>query len=334
MLYSLKHFDESEVAKQRMKIIRFYETYGEKATKEAFGADRKVISRWKKRLTETGGKLESLIPFSTRPKRVRMPRIHWKVVAYIRSLRETYPRIGKEKIKPLVDEYCEKEGLQTISVSTIGNTIKRHHLFFHTTQKVYHDPSSGWAQRRHREKRTKVKHSPKPTEFGYVISDTIERVTDGIKDYFYNALEIKSRFALTLHYKRLSSKNMEEFSLQFQKIYPGQIHTWQTDNGSENLGDFHTYLKKDGILHVFSYPRCPRINAYIERYNRTVQEEFIDHHIRLLPDEKLFNTKLAEYLIFYNTKRVHKGLGNKSTPVQYLIDEGVLSQMCLTYTIP
>jgi len=32
-------FDESEVAKQRLKIIKFYQQYGEKAAKEAFGVD-------------------------------------------------------------------------------------------------------------------------------------------------------------------------------------------------------------------------------------------------------------------------------------------------------
>jgi len=45
MLYSLRHFDASEVSQQRMKIITFYEKYGERATKEAFGANRKVIHR-------------------------------------------------------------------------------------------------------------------------------------------------------------------------------------------------------------------------------------------------------------------------------------------------
>lgn len=50
MLYSLRNFDQSEVAQQRVKIINFYHRYGEKATKEAFGADRKVISRWRQRL--------------------------------------------------------------------------------------------------------------------------------------------------------------------------------------------------------------------------------------------------------------------------------------------
>lgn len=44
------------------KIKGFYNTHGEIATKEAFGVDRKVISRWKKRLTGSGGKLVSLVP--------------------------------------------------------------------------------------------------------------------------------------------------------------------------------------------------------------------------------------------------------------------------------
>jgi len=44
MLSSLRRYSQSEVAQQRMKIIKFYQQYGEEATKEAFGADRKVIS--------------------------------------------------------------------------------------------------------------------------------------------------------------------------------------------------------------------------------------------------------------------------------------------------
>ena len=52
MLYSLRNFDANEIAQQRMKIIRFYEKYGEQATREAFGANRKVISRWRKRIGE------------------------------------------------------------------------------------------------------------------------------------------------------------------------------------------------------------------------------------------------------------------------------------------
>ena len=62
MLYSLRRFERSEIAQQRMKIIKFYEGYGEKATREAFGADRKLISSWRRRLKDSRGELSSLVP--------------------------------------------------------------------------------------------------------------------------------------------------------------------------------------------------------------------------------------------------------------------------------
>ena len=69
----------------------------------------------------------------------------------------------------------------------------------------------------------------------------------------------------------------------------------------------------------------------IKRYNRTTQEEYVDNYLDIIDDKPLLHRKLAEYLIFYNTRRVHKSLGNK-TPIDYLIEQRVLPQMCLTYT--
>jgi len=265
--------------------------------------------------------------------RIRRSHISQAIVAFVKTHRETYPRIGKEKIKPLLDEYCRENGLSVVSESTIGNIIKRHRFFFHKTGRIYHDPGSHWARNARKEKRTRIRRSPQPDYFGHVISDTVERVTDGIKDYFYNAIEVRSRFALSLNYKRLSSRNMEDLYHRFQSVYPGEIVVWQSDNGSEHLGQFDLRLKRDHVSHLFSYPRCPKINAYIERYNRTLQEEFIDHNLDVIHDKVLFAARLADYLIFYNTKRAHKGL-KKRTPVDYLIAEGVMSHKCLTYARP
>ncbi len=85
------------------------------------------------------------------------------------------------------------------------------------------------------------------------------------------------------------------------------------------------------LVELFSYPRCPKINTYIERYNRTIHEEFIDNNLDVIHDKPSFNQRLADYLIFYNTQRPHKSLGLKS-PVEYLIANGGMSQMSLTYT--
>ena len=297
--------------------------------RKPFGADRKVISRWKKKLKQHNGALEGLIPESTRPRRVRTSNIDFKIVEFIRDLRQEYPRLGKEKIKPLLDEFCRAQGLKPLAESTIGKVIKRHKLFYQKTGRVYHDPS---ITRQHRQKRLRVKRSPRHEEFGHIISDTVERVTDGVKDYFYNAIDAKLKFALTLNYKRLNSKNMRDFYMRFKSLYPLQIKDWQSDNGSENLGEFDKTLSKAQIPHLFIYPRCPRINSIVERYNRTIQEEFIDNHLDIIHDKPLFHQHLAEYMLFYLTKRIHKSL-DKMTPVDYLIKKGGRSHLYGTYTI-
>lgn len=280
MIASLRRFNHDEAAQKRMEIITFYERFGEGATKQAFGADRRVISRWKKRLRESGGRLVSLVPQSTRPKTVRTPQTHLKIIKFIKTQREDHPRIGKEKIKPDLDEYCLSSGIPTVSTSTIGNIIKRHHFFLQKTGRVYHYPGSKWAQNKvKKKKRLRIKHSPKPIDYGHILSDTVERITEGVKDYFMSAIDAKMKFALTLRYKRITSENMKDFYQRFMSVYPGTVRVWQSDNGSENLGKFDTQLEADHIPHLFIYPRCPKIDAFIERYNRTLQEEFIDHII-------------------------------------------------------
>ena len=251
-----------------------------------------------------------------------------EILRFIRQTRQKYPRLGKEKIKPLLDEFCAENGLKTIAESTIGKVIKRHKLFYQKTGRVYHDPNR---KKPIQQKRLRVKHSPRHEDFGHIIADTVTRVTDGVKDYFYNAIDATLKFALTLNYKRLNSKNMKDFYERFRAFYPLQIKDWQTDNGLENLGDFDKTLQRADIPHLFIYPRCPKINSIIERYNRTIQEEFIDNHLDVIHDKSLFHEQLAEYLVFYHTKRIHKSL-DKMTPVDYLIKNGGMSHLYGTYT--
>jgi hypothetical protein len=124
-------FIKGEIAQQRMKIIKFYEKYGEKTTLEIFGVNRKTVNRWRKRLKENNGKVVALLPLPKRPKRVRKSVIPAEITEFIKTIRLRYPRIGKEKIKPILDKYCSENGIKSISESTIGNIIKRHNFFFH-----------------------------------------------------------------------------------------------------------------------------------------------------------------------------------------------------------
>ncbi|MGB9637599.1 MAG: integrase core domain-containing protein, partial [Microgenomates group bacterium] len=324
MLSSLKRFSRDEVAQERLKILEFYQEYGEKATLKAFGVNRKTIWVWRKRFNSGRNQLSALISSSTRPKTIRRMEVDLRIIKYIKSLRETHYRLGKRKIKPLVDEYCRQLGIKSISVSTVGKVIKRHHLFFQKQGRIYHHPSSGWAKPRRPVKRLRIRYSPKPAEFGHLQMDTVLKINQGVKLYLYSAIDIKLKFSFSLPYFKLNSFNTLDFFKKLELVYPGQIKSLQTDNGLEFLGVFHQYLLKRKIIHYFIYPRCPKINGVIERYQRTLQEEFLEPNLDLIYHPKLFYEKLAEYLLFYNTKRAHESLGFKS-PLDYLIEKGGMS---------
>jgi hypothetical protein len=330
VISSLKRFSRDEVAKERLRVIEFYDLHGEKTTREAFKVGRDTIWIWKKRLKESHNSISSLIPTPTTPKTKRTMLVHPKVVMHIRFLREEHPRLGKEKIKPLLDKYCLKERLPAIEISTIGKVIKRNNFFFQKSGKVYHNPGSGFARRK-QTKRIRVRYTPKPTEIGYIEIDTVLRFVDGIRYYFYQAVDVKGKFAFSLMYKHLNSQNTVDFFKKLERVSPYLITTIQTDNGLEFLGDFEDYLKKHKIPHIFIYPRCCRINGVVERFNRTIQEEFIDNNLEYIHNPVLFTGKLIDYLIFYNTERVHKSLGLIS-PIDYLILKEGLSNNSVTYT--
>ena len=90
-----------------------------------------------------------------------------------------------------------------------------------------------------------------------------------------------------------------------------------SDNGSEFMKHFDTAVREACNDHWHTYPKTPKMNAHCERFNRTIQEEFVDYHTPLLLDPPSFNLKLADYLIWYNGQRPHHSLKLKS-PVQFL----------------
>lgn len=329
MVESMRHFASSDVAKERLRIIEFYDEFGEKATKKAFKIDRKTIWVWKKRFKDNTKHLSSLVPYSTRPKRVREMKTDPRIISLIRTLRQNHPRLGKEKIKPLLDVYCHESGIQSITVSTIGKVIKRNKLIYPIQGRTYHDPT----RKKHawRTKRKRVKRAPKDTNAGYIQMDTVIRYVDSLKVYVYSAISISSKFAFSYHYTHLNSRNTVDFFKKLTIVSPFPISTIQTDNGLEFLGKFEEYLTKRNIPHVFIYPRCCKVNGVVERYQRSMQEEFLDNNLEFVYNPKEFNDKLMDYLLFYNTQRVHKSIGLK-TPMDYLIMKGEMSKMYVTRT--
>lgn len=115
---------------------------------------------------------------------------------------------------------------------------------------------------------------------------------------------------------RATSKNAAQFAALVQAMLPAPIQKILTDNGSEFAGAFDAFARAQGWRHNHTYPRCPKMNARNERFNRTIQEEFVRYEEDLLANDiRAFNTRLLNYLGQYNTTRPHLAL-NCLTPCQ------------------
>ena len=77
-------------------------------------------------------------------------------------------------------------------------------------------------------------------------------------------------------YKNKSSKNGEDFLLRLNFLLDGKIPRVGHDNGTEFEKYFKTACQKLGIEQYHSRVRTPKDNPNNERFNRTLQEEFID----------------------------------------------------------
>lgn len=82
------------------------------------------------------------------------------------------------------------------------------------------------------------------------------------------------------------------------------------------------------------------MNAHIERFNRSIQEECVKYIEDRLEDLKRFNRRILDYISQFNCERPHFGIGLK-TPCQslseYHASEGSFNQVHLcnmwwTYT--
>ena len=73
------------------------------------------------------------------------------------------------------------------------------------------------------------------------------------------------------------------------------------------------------------------MNAYVERFNRTLREEFLNVNGILIKEKDDFDKLLIDWLVYYNSKRPLFSLNLKS-PLQYMLDNYKMSLMYLTNT--
>jgi transposase InsO family protein len=142
-----------------------------------------------------------------------------------------------------------------------------------------------------------------------VQMDTVSIFVAGLKRYVFTAIDVNTRFAFAYAYATNSSTNGNDFLGKFLNVAPFVVRRVQTDNGSEFAKRYDQYCHDNSLVHFFNYPKHPQSNGCLERFNRTIQEQFVYLYEDLLDELPSFNSKLMEYLIWYNTDRPHRGIG-------------------------
>ena len=89
------------------------------------------------------------------------------------------------------------------------------------------------------------------------------------------------------------------------------------DRDTKFLYDFDRMLHASRVEPVVLPPRSPNLNAYCERFVRSIKDEALNQMIEI--GEPALRSVIQSYLAYYHHERNHQGLGN-----QLIVPESVI----------
>jgi len=311
-VYRVRRYENTEgVSRQalmRMDWLDWYRGHGENAalTCRHFGISRKTFYKWQGRFEVAG--LRGLEDGSKAPRNRREPEISREEEIRIIQLRKKYLRYGKEKLAILYERiYGEK-----ISAWKIYRVIRKHNLYWHPAWNEKLRKKRLWAEKR--KKITELKD--KVLEGLLFQMDTKAVWFPWCKRYIFTAVEKKLKLGFARMYKSCGSLSGRDFLFRLYLLVNKQLVYSHTDWGSEFGKYFDQECRRLGIQHYFSRAKTPNDHAEVERFNRTLKEEFLQLG-NLVAEPDQFNPLLTEWLIEYNCNRPHEALGYL-TPIEFI----------------
>lgn len=280
-----------------------------------FKISRATFYRWNKGFKSHG--LYGLMPKSKRPFHVRQPFVLTNsILAKIRAIREQYPLYGKVKIHAL----CVKQGI-SVSQASVGRAL---HYFINRgiitpvpilkcskIRKSIRKFTNSYSQRL-------PKHYKTPIQLDHTIINL-----RGSEHRVFVGYDRLSKYTVFKTYKQANSNNASDFLQYLIKHWPYKPTELQVDGGSEFRAYFEESCKTNNIKLFVLPPRSPKLNAGVERFNQTLQDEYFLQNYNELPTEvDLLNNKLFEWQKYYNEDRPHRSLLDNSglpmSPVSFL----------------
>lgn len=275
----------------RMEAVRLvkYRGWSTRQVARYTGFNQSVIVKWCKK-DPTGG-------WQRIPTRSSRPHRHLR-------------QLSNQAVRAIVDKRIElKRSAEVIHKALIGDGIA---VSLPSVKRTL--DREGLLRKRSPWKRY---HAPTPRPEAIEPGDLIQMGTIHLMQnerqrlYVFTLLDVHSRWAYTRSYARANTRTAVEFLRRAQRIATFAFTHLQSDHGPEFSTSF---TERSGLPHRHSRVRRPNDNAHLERFNRTIQEEYIN---RLPRDIRAINKALPNYLNYYNTQRYHFGL-NLKTPSQMI----------------
>lgn len=274
--------------------------YSERSLKRWVGAYRK-------------GKMEALVPKSTRPK-TQPNETPIRIKEEVVSLRKKTGLCAQKLHWKL-----EKQGM-VVPVSTIGKILKDEGLV-----------------RKYRKKKVKYKYIRSERKPGELVEIDVKHVPGKVVNmaYFqYTAIDTASRWRYLAIYEEESSFNAIHFLKQVMKQFPHHISAIKTDNHStftnyytgtnkrsdmtvKRMHPLDLFCAKSGIVHYLIDPGSPAQNGTVERSHREDQQKFYEQNIFNSATD--LRCKIRKWNNYYNDLE-HCGLDGK-TPNEMVLSK-------------
>jgi transposase InsO family protein len=286
-------------------------------TARHFSISRKTFYKWWKRFKDSKYDVHSLADQSKAPCHRRSWEVSLVQEERVRRLRKRYPYYGKKKLKVLY----RRDYSEGISTWKIERVIRRHRLYPDRRKAERTARKRALARQKPKRRITQLVKEKRPCFLFHL--DTIVIYWDNIKRYIITAIDHTTKLGYARMYKNKSSRAAADFLYRLRYLVGQPIENLQTDNGSEFALEFERTTVKLGIQRYFSRVRTPKDNPEIERFNQTLEYEWLyNSNLSLDPEE--LNPRLIDWLVEYNFNRPHQSLGYL-TPIEYI--EGKLAKI-------
>jgi len=259
------------------------------------GYSQAAIVQWVKR-APANRRLRTIPTKSSKP-HSHPKSLSQKLVDTIVTKREEHNRCAE-----VVHEELKKQGI-VVSLSSVQRTLKRKGLI------KARSPWKRWHSTFARPT------AEKPGDLVQIDTINIQPI-GGKKFYIYTLIDLFSRFAYAKVVWHINTHESLKFVQEAEKQAGFKFKTIQSDNGQEFSSWFTENIGVMGIGHRHSRVRQANDNAHIERFNRSIQEESLDH---VPKDPRSYRKAIKKYLTYYNEERSHMGI-DFLTPLQKIAE--------------